>query len=32
MTETSELQLPEDRPLEIAGRVYQSRLLVGTGK
>ncbi len=22
----------EDRPLEIAGRVYQSRLLVGTGK
>ena len=32
MTETSELQLPEDKPLEIAGRVYQSRLLVGTGK
>ena len=32
MTETSEIQLPEDRPLEIAGRVYQSRLLVGTGK
>lgn len=34
MTETPEIQLPpEDKPpLEIAGKVYQSRLLVGTGK
>ncbi|WP_144820590.1 thiazole synthase [Marinobacter piscensis] len=31
MTETPEIQLPEDKPLEIAGQVYQSRLLVGTG-
>ncbi|MGO1691629.1 MAG: thiazole synthase [Marinobacter sp.] len=32
MTEKSAIQLPEDKPLEIAGRIYQSRLLVGTGK
>lgn len=32
MTDTPEIQLPEDKPLEIAGKVYQSRLLVGTGK
>ncbi len=32
MTEQSQAGLPEDRPLEIAGRVYRSRLLVGTGK
>jgi thiazole synthase len=32
MTDTPEIHLPEDKPLEIAGRVYQSRLLVGTGK
>lgn len=32
MTDTPEIQLPEDKPLEIAGRIYQSRLLVGTGK
>ncbi|NWN90045.1 thiazole synthase [Marinobacter adhaerens] len=31
MTETPEIQLPEDKPLEIAGQIYQSRLLVGTG-
>ena len=28
----NQIQLPEDKPLEIAGRVYRSRLLVGTGK
>lgn len=32
MSEHSERPLPEDRPLEIAGKVYKSRLLVGTGK
>lgn len=32
MTDQSQTPLPEDNPLEIAGRVYQSRLLVGTGK
>ncbi|SFR82101.1 thiazole-phosphate synthase [Marinobacter daqiaonensis] len=32
MTDQSQIQLPEDKPLEIAGRVYKSRLLVGTGK
>ena len=32
MTDQSQTPLPEDKPLEIAGRVYQSRLLVGTGK
>ncbi|WP_152205411.1 thiazole synthase [Marinobacter changyiensis] len=32
MSEPSEARLPEDKPLEIAGRVYNSRLLVGTGK
>ncbi|MEX0604668.1 MAG: thiazole synthase [Marinobacter sp.] len=32
MSEPSEPRLPEDKPLEIAGRVYNSRLLVGTGK
>jgi thiazole synthase len=32
MSEHSERPLPEDKPLEIAGRVYKSRLLVGTGK
>lgn len=32
MSDSSERPLPEDKPLEIAGRVYQSRLLVGTGK
>lgn len=32
MTDTPDIQLPEDKPLEIAGRIYQSRLLVGTGK
>lgn len=32
MTEQSQIQLPEDKPLELAGRVYKSRLLVGTGK
>ncbi|MFC4259872.1 thiazole synthase [Marinobacter lacisalsi] len=32
MTDQNQTPLPEDKPLEIAGRVYQSRLLVGTGK
>lgn len=32
MSDFSEIQLPADKPLTIAGRVYQSRLLVGTGK
>jgi len=32
MSEQPTIQLPEDKPLELAGRVYQSRLLVGTGK
>ncbi|WP_375171600.1 thiazole synthase [Marinobacter sp.] len=32
MSETPEILLPEDKPLELAGRVYQSRLLVGTGR
>lgn len=32
MSEHPERPLPEDNPLEIAGRVYKSRLLVGTGK
>lgn len=32
MTDTPDIQLPEDKPLEIAGRICQSRLLVGTGK
>lgn len=32
MTEQNQTRLPQDKPLEIAGRVYQSRLLVGTGK
>lgn len=32
MTETAQIQLPEDKPLDIAGRTYQSRLLVGTGQ
>ncbi|GGY58023.1 thiazole synthase [Marinobacter zhanjiangensis] len=32
MTDQSQIPLPEDKPLEFAGRVYQSRLLVGTGK
>ncbi len=32
MTDQSQIKLPQDKPLEIAGRVYQSRLLVGTGK
>src|SRR5690554_3059918 len=32
MTDTAEIQPPEDKPLETAGRVYQSRLLVGNGK
>ncbi|MCK7542735.1 thiazole synthase [Marinobacter bryozoorum] len=32
MTEQSPTPLPEDKPLEIAGRIYRSRLLVGTGK
>lgn len=32
MSESSEARLPADKPLEIAGRVYNSRLLVGTGK
>ncbi|MGM0569359.1 thiazole synthase [Marinobacter sp.] len=32
MTDQNPIQLPEDRPLEIAGRIYRSRLLVGTGK
>lgn len=32
MTDQSQTPLPEDKPLEFAGRVYQSRLLVGTGK
>ncbi|PPK53703.1 thiazole synthase [Marinobacter persicus] len=32
MTETAQIQLPEDKPLELAGRTYQSRLLVGTGQ
>ena len=32
MSDRSERPLPEDKPLEIAGRGYQSRLLVGTGK
>ncbi|MGM0768710.1 MAG: thiazole synthase [Pseudomonadota bacterium] len=32
MSEQPKIQLPEDKPLELAGRVYQSRLLVGTGK
>lgn len=32
MSEHPERPLPEDKPLEIAGKVYKSRLLVGTGK
>lgn len=32
MSHTAEIQLPEDKPLIIAGREYKSRLLVGTGK
>src|SRR5690554_7930642 len=32
MTDKPDIQLTEDKPLEIAGRIYQSRLLVGTGK
>jgi thiazole synthase len=32
MNEISEIQLPDDKPLTIGGRVYRSRLLVGTGK
>lgn len=32
MTDQTQTPLPEDKPLEIAGRVYRSRLLVGTGK
>ncbi len=32
MSESPQTALPENRPLEIAGRVYNSRLLVGTGK
>lgn len=32
MNHTPEIQLPEDKPLIIAGREYKSRLLVGTGK
>lgn len=32
MTDQSQTPLPEDKPLAFAGRVYQSRLLVGTGK
>ncbi|MBD3658072.1 MULTISPECIES: thiazole synthase [Marinobacter] len=32
MTVTSDIKLPEDKPLVIDGRVYSSRLLVGTGK
>lgn len=32
MTDQTQIRLPEDKPLEIAGRIYRSRLLVGTGK
>ncbi len=32
MSQQTPLQTPEDRPLEIAGKIYSSRLLVGTGK
>lgn len=32
MSDLSQVRLPEDKPLVIAGRIYQSRLLVGTGK
>ncbi len=32
MPEQSQAALPEDRPFEVAGRTYRSRLLVGTGK
>ncbi|HTN32718.1 MAG TPA: thiazole synthase [Marinobacter sp.] len=32
MNETSTIQIPEDKPLIIGGREYQSRLLVGTGQ
>lgn len=32
MTQNAQNTLPADKPLELAGRVYQSRLLVGTGK
>lgn len=32
MSEVTQARLPDDKPLEIAGRVYSSRLLVGTGK
>lgn len=32
MSDLPQARLPEDKPLAIAGRVYQSRLLVGTGK
>ncbi len=32
MSDLSQVSLPEDKPLAIAGRIYRSRLLVGTGK
>ena len=32
MTDDAQRPLPEDKPLQFAGRTYQSRLLVGTGK
>lgn len=32
MSDLSQVRLPEDKPLDIAGRIYRSRLLVGTGK
>lgn len=32
MTNIADHALPEDKPLVLAGRTYQSRLLVGTGK
>ncbi len=32
MTNVAAPSLPEDKPLVLAGRTYQSRLLVGTGK
>lgn len=32
MSDMSEQMPPEDKPLVVAGRTYQSRLLVGTGK
>lgn len=32
MSDLSQVSLPEDKPLDVNGRIYRSRLLVGTGK